>query len=239
MVHAKLVRSTANIVVFLVDRNGVMSLENKWLRSLTQKQTYVLQFRRLIFVLVMTPLVQQGGKVSVYKTSRRQNFPTCKTVRPNWCWTCYAQLNVISILCVINGSGEGGQGCGLFWPEQAVYLCGRGSLQAGATLTLSLSLFADESPNVRSKFTKSRHCLTPNLHCRHQPTICSMLSGSCRYRSESGVAVGARTGWFGSSYGQRRRSRDLAQSGRGWCGHTECEKNGRPVRRAARRCSHN
>ena len=29
--------------------------------------------------------VQQGGKVSVYKTSRRQNFPTCKTVCPNWC----------------------------------------------------------------------------------------------------------------------------------------------------------
>ena len=31
---------TANTVVFLVDRNGVMSLENKWLRSLTQKQMH-------------------------------------------------------------------------------------------------------------------------------------------------------------------------------------------------------
>ena len=52
---------TANIVILLVDRNGVMLLENKWLgmmlRSLTQKQTYyVLQFPRITFALVMTPL---------------------------------------------------------------------------------------------------------------------------------------------------------------------------------------
>ena len=47
---------TAKIVVFLVDRNGVMSLDNKRLCSLTQKQTDVLQFPRITFALVMTPL---------------------------------------------------------------------------------------------------------------------------------------------------------------------------------------